>query len=534
MQNSEPSNLERARRLIDECAKSGIKEFCVCAGSRNSPFLSVLAGAEGFKIYSFSDERAASFFALGRIKDSRRPVAVVCTSGTAVAELLPATIEAFYQKQPLVLISADRPQGYRGTGAPQSIDQTRILEDYCELVWDVGIEQTPPNLSQYNFKKPLHINVCFEEPLIDEEMLNWAPEFSSYETSTSLKSSPKDLQKFIYSDSILVLLGAISLQEKEAVKRFLLQLKAPIWAEAISNLREDPDLQPLLIKSGERFLSKVTWKRVLRLGGVPSCRFWRDLETMSGVEVMSVSREGFSGLSRESKHFDASLETALDVSKVTPAPVTDKVFHLDQLFRQQLKLLMGELPLSEVSLLSHLSQRISDLSSVFLGNSLVIREWNLGARFNVGQREYHANRGANGIEGQLSTFFGVSQEKKNLCWGIFGDHTTLYDLNAPWALRFLKRQPRGIVLINNGGGQVFSRVNDLTPLWANPSARSMLECRHEINFEPWAKMWDLDYVRVESSERFRIPQDSFVMELRPDPEQSSQFWRSYQKLWESL
>ena len=128
----------------------------------------------------------------------------------------------------------------------------------------------------------------------------------------------------------------------------------------------------------------------------------------------------------------------------------------------------------------------------------------------------------------------MSQEKKNLCWGIFGDHTTLYDLNAPWALRFLKRQPRGIVLINNGGGQVFSRVNDLTPLWANPSARSMLECRHEINFEPWAKMWDLDYVRVESSERFRIPQDSFVMELRPDPEQSSQFWRSYQKLWESL
>src|SRR4051794_16703140 len=99
------TNIERARTLIAAVRETGVRDFCVCAGSRNSPLLAVL-GSSDAKTYSFVDERSAAFFALGRAKRDGVPVAVVTTSGTAVAELLPAAIEAFYSSTPLVFVTA--------------------------------------------------------------------------------------------------------------------------------------------------------------------------------------------------------------------------------------------------------------------------------------------------------------------------------------------------------------------------------------------------------------------------------------------
>ena len=156
------TNIERARRLVEQVRELGTSDFCTCAGSRNSPLLAVI-GLPGYRVaglpglFSFVDERSAAFFALGRIKQHSNPVAVVTTSGTAVAELLPAVIEAHYSGLPLVLITADRPSRYRGSGAPQAIEQIGIFGSYAATSpdgWDrVG---------------PLHINIEFDEPLIDE------------------------------------------------------------------------------------------------------------------------------------------------------------------------------------------------------------------------------------------------------------------------------------------------------------------------------------------------------------------------------
>ena len=145
-------NLELARRLIDDVRAAGTTEFCVCAGSRNSPLLAVL-GDE--KLFSFVDERSAAFFALGRAKLHGNPVAVVTTSGTAVAEMLPAAIEAYYSGIPLILISADRPARFRGTGAPQSIEQLGLFGVYAET-----------SLEGWTRRKPLHLNIEFDEPLL--------------------------------------------------------------------------------------------------------------------------------------------------------------------------------------------------------------------------------------------------------------------------------------------------------------------------------------------------------------------------------
>ena len=151
------TNIERARRLVEQVRELGTNDFCACAGSRNSPLLAILGSLTDASVFSFVDERSAAFFAIGRTKLSGRPAAVVTTSGTAVAELLPAVVEAYYSALPLVLITADRPSRFRGSGAPQAIEQIGIFGSYAATTLDGWTRSTP-----------LHINIEFDEPLIDE------------------------------------------------------------------------------------------------------------------------------------------------------------------------------------------------------------------------------------------------------------------------------------------------------------------------------------------------------------------------------
>jgi 2-succinyl-5-enolpyruvyl-6-hydroxy-3-cyclohexene-1-carboxylate synthase len=168
------SNLAEARRVIALARELGVADFCVCGGSRNAPLVFVVSSSwfvektttastnyepPTTNLFSFVDERSAAFFALGRAKLTGRPVAVITTSGTAVAEMLPAAVEAHYSGVPLVLITADRPERYRGTGAPQAIEQTSIFGVYASRDAD-----------RWTRLGPLHINVEFDEPLIDEEV----------------------------------------------------------------------------------------------------------------------------------------------------------------------------------------------------------------------------------------------------------------------------------------------------------------------------------------------------------------------------
>src|SRR5437660_6928154 len=159
------TNLAAARRVIGLVRELGVETFCVCGGSRNAPLIASLSVEAGFSrpvpaeagthTYSFVDERSAAFFALGRARLTERPVAVITTSGTAAAELLPAAIEAHYSGVPLILITADRPARYRGTGAPQAIEQEEIFGIYAAR-----------DAATWTRPGPLHINVEFDEPLI--------------------------------------------------------------------------------------------------------------------------------------------------------------------------------------------------------------------------------------------------------------------------------------------------------------------------------------------------------------------------------
>jgi 2-succinyl-5-enolpyruvyl-6-hydroxy-3-cyclohexene-1-carboxylate synthase len=177
--------------------------------------------------------------------------------------------------------------------------------------------------------------------------------------------------------------------------------------------------------------------------------------------------------------------------------------------------LLAQFPLSEPAWFQFLSRQIPVDGRLFIGNSLPIREWDFAAEPGS-TSDVYANRGANGIDGLISTFAGVADEKKSN-WAIIGDLSALYDLSGPWALRSRQLLDFNLVLVNNGGGQIFNR------LFGNPKFLNA----HELHFENWAKMWNLDYRLLR--EPSDIQPGKQVIEILPDAEQTAEFWKEWEK-----
>ncbi|HEV7486202.1 MAG TPA: thiamine pyrophosphate-binding protein [Thermoanaerobaculia bacterium] len=502
------TNIAEARRVIEQACALGATDFCVCAGSRNAPLLAVLAGSD-LRIYSFVDERAAAFFALGRAKMTGRPAAVVTTSGTAVAELLPAAIEAHYSGTPLILITADRPARYRGTGAPQSIEQEEIFGVYAR-------------------GSVTHINVEFDEPLIDDEVGEWSAAVSAASSPptrqarnvlpstaaarTRAEPAGEDASApIIPGNRPLLILGGLDESDRPRVREFAKKLNAPIYAEPLSGLREDPALAHLIITAGERMIGRGNSDGVIRVGNIPTLRFWRDLdESPAHLLLISFSALPFTGCSRGEVHPLEALP-----SDVTPRDRDEAFFADDRERAASIVRILDDEPESELAMFRALSRTSTANSRVYLGNSLPIREWDLAATREPRGFEIAANRGANGIDGQLSTFFGqCDPSRPNVC--VVGDLTAIYDSNAPWIVQQLDAAlDWRIVIVNNGGGRIFSSVPSLRKLDASMRER-IIENAHAIHFDHWAAMWNIE---------------DRVTELQPNAEASRRAWARYDALW---
>ncbi|NNE92166.1 MAG: hypothetical protein HKN23_11010 [Verrucomicrobiales bacterium] len=469
------SNAQLARETLTAVTQLGVRKFVICSGARNAPLLvPLLKNAGRFRIFRHFDERAAAFFALGLAKRNLEPVCVLTTSGTAVAELLPATIEAHYSGLPLILLTADRPERFRGTGAPQAIEQETIFGNY-----------TSRELETWTGQTPLHLNLCLEEPLFDGDFdfdLKPAVE-STIELPVAGETDALDPGK-----KTVVLLGELHETERSAVCDFLEETGLPTWSEATSGLREADGLNH--IRGGDASFQNAEVEQVLRIGGVPSLRFWRDLETRPEIAVHSISRAGFSGLARANTNQQGAFgeQTVLLRNGETIQQGT-----FDELLpRSRDPANAGLLDRSEEeNAISNLSKSIPPEAMIFLGNSLPIREWNLAATTEIAHPNGFANRGANGIDGEVSTFLGLC-DSFDEGWGIFGDLTALYDLNAPWVLDQIGEGKRiRIVVINNGGGRIFSKLPGMKDL--SETEKHVTENRHAMDFQKWAEMWGLEY-----------------------------------------
>lgn len=516
-------NDDIAHRVLRETLKKGVSEFCICPGARNSPFVFALAGHPEIKTYYWFEERSAAFFALGRSRASDKPVAVITTSGSAAAELLPATMEAYYTGVPLLLITADRPRRFRGTGAPQTAEQVGLFGCYASFDQDLALDEDCL-IHKWTCYQPAHLNICFEEP-----HHTGRPFVKCGGCKDAAMSTNSDMANSHHLESFLskvqrpfVVVSALKQKAREPVCAFLQKLNAPVLLEGPSGLREDPRLNHLKIKCTEKIFSAAAKSGypidgVLRLGGVPTNRLWRDLEdAQEKIDVCSVDDHPFSGLSRGpithgcTAAFFADYTLPKHFSREAAAQWMEK----DDQFHQHLIRLFKEEPLAEASLIHELSKRIPKKAKVYLGNSLPIREWDLAADWEDRHYAVTASRGINGIDGQISTFLGLCEPGADN-WAIIGDLTALYDMAGPWILSQLNGIHVNIVIINNSGGQIF---------WRKFAAEAFLN-KHNVNFAALAALWNIDYERWTS-----IPHDvasgrNRLIEIVPDAKATDAFWR---------
>lgn len=528
------SNLKRVENALRYIADCRCREVVVCAGARNAPLVVALNSQTHMKVWSLFEERSAGFFALGRIKATGCPVAVVTTSGTAAAELMPAAIEGHYAGMPLLLVTADRPPGYRGTGAPQAIEQVGLFGSYVEAGLDLWNE---PATHSWGGRRPLHLNICLEEPGRGElqEIENLFAKWDGIEAPAAVQpmhtkdhAADQSVQRakadFVArSKSPAVVVSGLAKPERELVKSWLRQVQAPVFFETPSGLSSDQEMSAFSIGGGERSLehglSRGWVDGIIRIGGVPTLRLWRDLESKhKSVPVISFSARGFTGLSRADSH---CLELAELKHFQPPSKPADPAWtSLQAAAGDRLQSLLLQYPTSEHGMLFALAKQMNAHANVYVGNSLPIREWDLVAPLVSNNWNVEANRGANGIDGQLSTFFGFADpDKEN--WSIVGDLTAMYDLSAPFILRQRPVANCNIVVINNRGGQIFSRMY----------SRIELENRHDVEFPHWAAMWGLDYERwaaVPANAKTGRPR---VIELAPADEATAAFLQAWEATW---
>lgn len=510
--------------LVKRCLRAGVGEFVVCAGARNAALLEALARAEaagGIRVWRHFEERGAGFFALGRTMETGNPCAVVTTSGTAAAELLPAVVEAFYQARPLVAITADRPAAYRGTGAPQSIEQPGIF----------GNHAGQGSLEDWDGKMPIHLNPEFEEafePGNEDFSGETLADFSPSKDRLDVAALARWLRESPFK-GLVVMLGGLEPDEREEVFHFCRDLDAPVVAEATSGLREA--LDGLAIQDADRVLKAHPPGKILRLGEVPSGRFWRDLEEMLDVSVWSVCRNGLPGLARDSSVLRGSLGRVLPaIGDVSPAG--DALDYLPAAAARATRIdeLVESFPDSEPALLRTLSHYASIGCGLFLGNSMPIREWNLFAQRTRTVPSVRANRGVNGIDGQISTWLGWSAEITET-WAVVGDLTALYDLAAPFVLEQIESRGRVLVVINNGGGKIFERLPRLRTM--TPRAAEWMTNPHAADLSGLATLWSMDHLRihtVDDFDRLELADRTLLLEIVPDAAQTTAFWAAWDRL----
>jgi 2-succinyl-5-enolpyruvyl-6-hydroxy-3-cyclohexene-1-carboxylate synthase len=524
-------NLNYCSELIETLLSWGVAEFYVCAGIRNTPIIEALTNIDSEQqiVFNHFEERSASFYALGRIKAIKKPVAVVVTSGTAVGELLPATMEAYYAGLPLILITADRPRNYRGTGAPQSAEHVNIFGNYVSASLDLEVNDSI-DLKNAVYNRPLHINVCFDAPYNSGKARVIKFNCSNKEPIKSDRIFPIQKQITELSDFISAYKRAIVIVSKlseysPALINFLENQRLPIYFESISNIREHSNLENLKIKCADKLWeidkkSSYQIDSVIKIGGTPTHRIWRDLdEKRKDIKVISISTDKFSGMPN-ALHIETNLEDFFNSYNNSAFKIQDntinKLLDLDSFYYQKLQELINQYPNAEQSWYYHISNKLTKSTNIYIGNSLPIRYWDLTASYQEKDFLIEASRGLNGIDGQISTFLGFARDFEEN-FGIFGDLTAMYDLSALWMLQHRPNLNVNICIINNSGGQIFNNL-------LKGATANLVINQHQLNFLAWAEFWKLSYQVVRQIDELNINYvHNTVMEIIPSIEETNNF-----------
>lgn len=557
------SKIPLAQTVVESCKIHNIEHVVISPGSRNAPLTIGFTADDYFKCYSIVDERCAAFFALGIAQQLQQPVALVCTSGSALLNYFPAISEAYYSQIPLVVLSADRPKHLIDIGDGQTIKQKDVYGEHvvysANLKLDLREESNPSNkeevlilknlenklerfldiqkdIQEFNASQidialqtaihksaPVHLNIPFDEPLyetvsesfvkIESKSIDWQNEFLDKSTI----SDRIDLWNKAEKKMILVGVNSPHALEHQWLEELAKDNSVIVLTETTSNLHHAdvfPSIDQLITPLSDAEFKELQPDVLLTFGGMIVSKrikaFLRKYKPRHHWHIDPYkSNDTFFSLS---KHFKTHpneflklfLSQTLQVSKSDYKPKWLAVRSKRQLKHQDY---LETIPFSDFVVFDILLKNIPINSQLQVGNSSAIRYTQL---FKLPKDiKVFCNRGTSGIDGSTSTAIGASIIHKERTTFITGDLSFIYDSNALWN-NYIRNDFR-IIVINNQGGGIF-RI--LPGHKDTENFDTYFETKHQLTAQHLCKMYGFEYHNANSEDELKETLSNFYTQSK--------------------
>ncbi len=568
------SNKPGIRNLVEICAKKGIEHIVISPGSRNAPLIISFNEHGAFQCLSIPDERVAGFFALGIAQQIRKPAIISCTSGTAALNFAPAIAEAFYQKIPLLILTADRPIEWIHQGEGQAIQQREIFSNYVKRSYELpqeakskddlwsndriiceAIDQTTTGSAG-----PVHLNIPFREPLYDIADYRGITAPKIIKTTRIEQNLPKYMIKELAdewrnSSKKMIVGGLLPIESTKnnwklnsLLKKLDIDPSAIILTETTSNLfgknfitnfdgilttvktEELAAFQPdLLLTIGGSFISKKI-KHFLR--NHPPNRHWHIEETDYFVDTFQALTRSIQQVPiRFFQQFFTFLEKEKNLkNKVELNRYKKRWLQRKKYVKALQKKYLINCQWSDLQAFNILLPALPKGTNLHLGNSTPVRYTQLfKTRKDI---TYNANRGVAGIDGMTSTAAGAAYITQKPTTIITGDMAFFYDSNAFWNSHLAP--DFRVILINNEGGNIFRIIQ-------GPENTAQLdtyfEAHHQRSAKYIAKTFNLTYFYAANASQLRSSLKKFykkqtnnrpaILEIKTPRVENAAIWKGY-------
>lgn len=551
--------------FVETLKRLGLTCAVICPGSRSTPLAVAFSEkAPCVEVIPILDERSAGFFALGRAKATKKPVAVVCTSGTAGANFYPAVIEAYESCVPLLLLTADRPQELRFCHSGQTIDQVKLYGNYPNWQAELAIPGADINLLTYLRQTVIHawerclfptggavhLNIPFRDPLapvsdgIDltnlHSQINSEDFWHHIKPLSPLPPTPYPLP-LAPSHRGIIIAGIAQPLERENycnnIAKLARALNYPVLAEGLSPVRNYAHLNPYIISTYDSILRNADFKQklapefVILVGEMPTSKELRTWLQQTQPQLLIIDK---SSRNLDSLHLRTS-HLRVDICELTEFPTLPTTTYLedwhhietktraslDKTFEQTSELL-------ECKAAWLLSQILPPKTPLFIANSMPVRDIEFFWKPNNLEIKTFVNRGANGIDGTLSTALGVAHRNQSSVM-LTGDLALLHDTNG-----FLIRNKfvghLTIILINNNGGGIF----EMLPISQfEPPFEELFATPQDIDFAKLAATYGVEHELITSWDSLKeklnpLPTSGIrILELRTNRKYDAKWRKEY-------
>jgi 2-succinyl-5-enolpyruvyl-6-hydroxy-3-cyclohexene-1-carboxylate synthase len=537
------------RAFCDELARCGLEHACTSPGSRCTPIVLSLVREPRIRCWSHIDERCSGFFALGAAKASGRPVAVTCTSGTAAANLAPAVIEAEQARVPMIVLTADRPPELRDVGAGQTIDQVKLYGDAVKWFVEVGVHDATEERLRWiralacrafwtsleGRPGPVHLNFPLREPLILSSPLpdddSGRPDGRPWVRRVPVTPPPAGGLTALPGRGIVV----AGRHERDgwlgpAAARFAERAGYPLLADPLSGARHGPAAIAHydLILRDERFGDEMQPELVIRIGDLPTSKPLRTwLASLERAEQVALDPEG----AWQDPAAVVSVSDPGDPAAALESHAPDTPIDPDWLAAWRradddtadiIGQALGD-ELSEPLVARCLGQWLPSDATLFVASSMPIRDVELFFAARELAPHVASNRGANGIDGTVSSAFGAAAVSDGPVALLIGDVALAHDIGGLLAARRLDLAVT-IVLLNNDGGGIF---HFLPVAGESDGFEEHVATPHGLDFSHAAALYGMDYERPATVAALRHAVDAAVghhrttiVEVRTDREQN--------------